>query len=81
MTEIRKPNESAIKSRLVRAQKSGELPKKINVDDCTRYLSTIIVGLSIQAANGATKDRAPAYRADGASSSELLRADFMNHRW
>jgi hypothetical protein len=31
------------------------LPKEIDVDDYTRYLSTIIAGLSIQAANGSTK--------------------------
>jgi AcrR family transcriptional regulator len=55
MTEIRKQNQAAIKSRLVRARSSGELPKDINVDDYTRYLSTILAGLSIQAANGATK--------------------------
>jgi hypothetical protein len=54
-TEIRKQNEAAIKSRLVRARKSGELPKEINVDDYTRYLSTILAGLSIQAANGSTR--------------------------
>ena len=55
MTEIRKQNEAAIKSRLLRARKSGELPKEINADDYTRYLSTILAGLSIQAANGSTK--------------------------
>jgi AcrR family transcriptional regulator len=55
MTEIRKQNEAAIKSRLVGARKSGELPKEINVADYTRYLSTILAGLSIQAANGSTK--------------------------
>lgn len=55
MIEIRKRNEAAIKSRLVRARKSGELPKEINVDDYTRYLSAILAGLSVQAANGSTK--------------------------
>jgi hypothetical protein len=55
MTEIRKQNQAAMRSRLVRARKSGELPKEINVDDYTRYLSTILAGLSIQAANGSTK--------------------------
>jgi hypothetical protein len=39
----------------VRARKSGELPKEINMDDYTRYLSTILAGLSIQATNGSTK--------------------------
>ena len=55
MTEIRKQNQVALKERFLKARKSGELPKKINVDDYTRYLSTIVAGLSIQAANGSTK--------------------------
>jgi hypothetical protein len=55
MTEIRRQNETAIKSSLVRARKSGDLSKDVNVDDYTRYLSTILAGLSIQAANGSTK--------------------------
>jgi AcrR family transcriptional regulator len=56
MTEIRKQNEAAIRERLLKARKSGELPKGINVNDYTRYLSSILAGLSIQAANGSTKD-------------------------
>jgi AcrR family transcriptional regulator len=55
MTEIRKLNEVAIKERLLQARKSGELSKDINVDDYTRYLSSILAGLSIQSANGSTK--------------------------
>jgi AcrR family transcriptional regulator len=55
MTEIRKQNEAVMRERFVKARKSGELPKDVNVDDYTRYLSTIIAGLSIQAANGSTK--------------------------
>lgn len=55
MTEVRRQNEVAIKERLLKARKSGELPKNINVDDYTRYLSSILAGLSIQAANGSTK--------------------------
>jgi AcrR family transcriptional regulator len=55
MTAIRRQNELAIRKRFLRARKSGELSKDVNVDDYTRYLSTIIAGLSIQAANGATK--------------------------
>ncbi len=56
MTEIRKQNQVALRKRLLKARKSGELPKGINLDDYTRYLSTIIAGLSIQAANGSTKE-------------------------
>ena len=55
MTEIRKQNQVVLRQRLLRARKSGELSKDINLDDYTRYLSTIIAGLSIQAANGSTK--------------------------
>ncbi|MGB6474053.1 MAG: TetR/AcrR family transcriptional regulator [Candidatus Sulfotelmatobacter sp.] len=55
MTAIRKQNQVALSERLLKARKSGELPKEINVDDYTRYLSTIVAGLSIQAANGSTK--------------------------
>ena len=55
MTEMRKRNEVALRERLLKARKSGELSKDIDLDDYTRYLSTIIAGLSIQAANGSTK--------------------------
>jgi AcrR family transcriptional regulator len=55
MTEVRRQNEFAIRERLLRARKSGELSKDINVDDYTRYLSSILAGLSVQAANGSTK--------------------------
>jgi AcrR family transcriptional regulator len=55
MTEVRKQNEAAIRERLFQARKSGELSKDINVDDFTRYLSSILAGLSIQAVNGSTK--------------------------
>jgi AcrR family transcriptional regulator len=55
MTEIRKQNEAALRERFLQARKSGELSKDVNVDDYTRYLSSILAGLSIQAANGSTK--------------------------
>ena len=55
MTEIRKQNEVAMRERFLQARQSGELSKDVNLDDYTRYLSSIIAGLSIQAANGSTK--------------------------
>ncbi len=55
MTEIRKQNETAMRERFLQARNSGELSKDINVGDYTRYLSSILAGLSIQAANGSTK--------------------------
>jgi hypothetical protein len=44
-----------MRKRFLQARKSGELSKAVNVDDYTRYLSSILAGLSIQAANGSTK--------------------------
>jgi len=55
LREIRKQNQAAMRERLRKARRSGELPKGINVDDYTRYLSSILAGLSVQAANGSTK--------------------------
>jgi AcrR family transcriptional regulator len=55
LTQIRKQNQVAIRERLLKARKSGELCKDVNVDDYTRYLSSILAGLSVQAANGSTK--------------------------
>ena len=56
MTEIRKENQVATRERLLKARKSGEVPKDINVDDYTSYLLSILAGLSIHAADGATKE-------------------------
>ena len=55
MREMRLDNEAAIKARLLRARKAGEFPKEENVDDYTRYLSSLLSGLAIQAANGSTR--------------------------
>jgi AcrR family transcriptional regulator len=55
MREMRLQNEAAIKARLLRARKAGEFPKEENVDDYTRYLSSLLSGLTIQAANGSTR--------------------------
>jgi AcrR family transcriptional regulator len=55
MREMRLQNEAAIKARLLRARKAGEFPKDENVDDYTRYFSSLLSGLAIQAANGSTR--------------------------
>jgi AcrR family transcriptional regulator len=55
MREMRLQNESAIKARLLKARKAGEFPKEENVDDYTRYLSSLLSGLAVQAANGSTR--------------------------
>jgi AcrR family transcriptional regulator len=55
MREMRLQNEAAIKARLLKARKAGELAKEENVDDYTRYLSSLLSGLAVQAANGSTR--------------------------
>ena len=54
LRELRIQNEAAIKRRLLTARKAGELSKEISLDDYTRYLSMLLAGLSIQAANGSS---------------------------
>jgi hypothetical protein len=40
---------------MTKAQKSGELPEDTNPADYASFLSTVITGLGVQAANGATR--------------------------
>jgi len=55
MRKMRLQNEAAIKARLLKARKAGEFPREENIDDYTRYLSSLLSGLAIQAANGSTR--------------------------
>jgi len=55
MIDWRKSGEAALKKRLQRAQSEGELPSEIQPGDFARYLSSIMAGLGVQAANGATR--------------------------
>ncbi|MEG9435132.1 hypothetical protein JAO29_03005 [Edaphobacter sp. HDX4] len=55
MTDMRRQNDQAMKERFLLARKAGESPKDLNVDDFTRFVSATLAGLSIPAANGATK--------------------------
>ena len=55
MIEWRKSGEAALKTRLQQAKSEGELPREIQPADFARYLSSVMAGLGIQAANGATK--------------------------
>ena len=51
----RKSGEAALKKRLQQAQSEGELPREIEPGDLARYLSSVMAGLGVQAANGATR--------------------------
>lgn len=55
MIDWRKSGEAALKKRLQQGQSEGELPAETQPCDFARYLSSIIAGLAVQAANGATR--------------------------
>ncbi len=55
MIDWRKSGETALKKRLQKAQSQGELPAEIHPAHFARYLSSLMAGLSVQAANGATR--------------------------
>ena len=55
MIDWRKSGEAVLKKRLEQAQSEGELPAEIQPADFARYLSSLMAGLGVQAANGATR--------------------------
>ena len=55
MTEWHKFNENLIKERIQLAQREGELRREVNATDLARYISTIMIGIGIQAVNGAVR--------------------------
>lgn len=55
MIVLRKAGEDALRKRMTKAQKLGELPENTNPADYARFLATVIAGLGVQAANGATR--------------------------
>jgi AcrR family transcriptional regulator len=55
LIEWRKGGERNIQKRFKRAKTEGDLPEDINAGDLARYLSSVIYGLGIMAANGDTK--------------------------
>jgi hypothetical protein len=55
MLDIRLRNEAVLKGRLLKARRAGEFSKEENIDDYTRYLSSLLSGLAVQAANGSTR--------------------------
>jgi AcrR family transcriptional regulator len=54
LTLRRTAGEVAIRERLERAKKSGELPADINPADFARYIATVLEGMAVQAAGGAS---------------------------
>jgi len=55
LIEWRRQGETAIKKRAQQAQREGDLDAGINPGDFARYISSLMAGLGVQAANGATE--------------------------
>lgn len=55
MVAFRKTGEAALTKRFAEAQEAGEISKKIDPADLARYALTLLTGLAVQGANGATK--------------------------
>jgi AcrR family transcriptional regulator len=55
MIDWRRQGESEIQKRLQRARKEGDLAKDVDPGDLARYISTVLTGMAIQAANGSTR--------------------------
>ena len=48
--------EAAIRRRLERAKSDGDLPADADPADLARYVATVIHGMAVQAASGASRD-------------------------
>jgi AcrR family transcriptional regulator len=53
MAKWRRFNENRLKERIQQAQREGELGRDVNAADYARYIATIMIGIGIQAVNGA----------------------------
>lgn len=52
----RMAGEGALRQRLKRAKSQGDLPRDANPADLARYIATVMQGMAVQAAGGATRD-------------------------
>jgi AcrR family transcriptional regulator len=55
LIDLRKNSEAVIEKRMKQARKEGDLPQNVDARDLARYVSIVMNGLAIQAANGATQ--------------------------
>lgn len=55
LTDCRARGLDVLRRRFNRAREEGDLPKAANPADLARYLATVVQGLSVQAASGATR--------------------------
>jgi AcrR family transcriptional regulator len=56
LAECRATGEAALRRRFQRAKSAGDLPAIVNSADLARYVATIVYGMAVQAAGGASRD-------------------------
>ena len=55
LAEKRSGNENLLRNRLLRAQTGGELPPEADPEALSRFYSTVLRGMSVEASSGATR--------------------------
>ena len=55
LAAVRAAGVDRIRERFEQARRDGELPKSADCGDLARYVGTVLHGLSVQAASGATR--------------------------
>ena len=56
VADRRAAGEAAVRARLERAHKAGDLPKEVDAATLARYLMAVTYGMAVLAAGGATRD-------------------------
>jgi hypothetical protein len=57
LTACRAAGEAAIRRRFERAKSEGDLPANVNPADLARYIATVLYGMAVQAAGGASRSK------------------------
>jgi hypothetical protein len=55
LAACREAGEAEIRRRLQRAKSEGDLPARVNPVDLARYVATVLYGMAVQAAGGASR--------------------------
>lgn len=56
MVDWRKQGEAVLEARFRRAKEASEIPQSVDPGNLARYVATLVNGLGVQAANGASKE-------------------------
>jgi AcrR family transcriptional regulator len=57
LTACRAAGEAAMRRRFERAKSEGDLPSNVNPADLARYIATVLYGMAVEAAGGASRSK------------------------